>query len=263
MARIKRGVVTTSLGNVAIRYGGRGRFVLLLHHTYGSSASWLRGDFLARLADSCWVFAPDTIGQGDSDLPPRPLEIADYADNTAEVARELGIGRATLIGHHTGAAIAVEIAARYPDLVDAVILSGLPFWTAEERSRNAARFQPWQITADGAYLPEWWQKRLVIAHGLTPDETHWQFLDFLKPGPRVVEPLQALTRYDVAARLPLVTQRALVLTALSDPFGARLDAVAALLPNHEVAIVADGALVHNLDPDAFLATVEAFLDEGA
>jgi pimeloyl-ACP methyl ester carboxylesterase len=39
----------------------------------------------------------------------------------------LGVGRAAVVGHHTGAAIAVEIAAAYPEHVAALVLSASPY----------------------------------------------------------------------------------------------------------------------------------------
>lgn len=264
MATIRRGFVHTRLGNVLVRYGGRGRPVIVLHHTYGSSASGMRGNFLANLADSCFVVAPDTLGQGQSDQPSGRLNIEDYAENIVDVMTELGIENADLIGHHTGAAIALEIAADYQDRVGKLIFSGLPIWTAEERANRIHNSKNEPLVPDdtGDYLVNLWNQRFVVTDGLTPEDMHWRFLDFLRPGPRVNEPLSALYRYDALARLPDVEAKTLALSALSDGFGHRLDEVTQRLKRSETAIAADGTLFNHLDADAFLATVLSFLELG-
>lgn len=261
MTEIRRQYVITQQGQVLVRRGGTGDVVVVLHHTYGSSESALRGDFLPRLGDHFAVFAPDTIGQGQSDLPPHQLTVAEYAENAKDVLDALGLERASFIGHHTGASIALEFAAVNPERVNRLIFSGLPMWTAAEREakRTSGGYRPYAFDPGGQYLHDLWQRRLAITHGLNPDQKHWQFLEFLRPGPRVHEPLQALFRYEPRERLPLVNAPTLALSALSDGFAGQVDEIVALMPNAEPAIVADGTLFHNLDPDAFLATAVSFL----
>jgi pimeloyl-ACP methyl ester carboxylesterase len=262
MARIKRGYVKTSLGHMLVRFGGTGDPVLVLHHTYGSSESGMRGNFLPRLADSYFVVAPDTVGQGQSEPGTEQLDVGNYAEQVRELMDALGIQRAQFVGHHTGASISLEFAARYPDRAAKLLFSGLPVWSAEQREQRqaGAKYQPWEPREDGGHLAELWKARSVIAHGLTPLEAHWQFVEYLRAGPRVSEPLQALFRYDALAAMERVRCPVLAATALSDPFGKELDAICQRVAACEQAIVADGTLFHNLDADAFLSTVLNFLD---
>jgi pimeloyl-ACP methyl ester carboxylesterase len=249
------------LGQVLVRSGGEGKPVVLLHNTYLSSQRFLQAGFLEKLADFFAVFAPDTIGQGHSDLPPRPLELPDYAANLADVVRGLGLERAAFVGSHTGASIALELAASQPDLVERLVLLGLPMWTAAERAERSRlpRFRPWSPTADGRYLQELWQARLPITHGLSPLEMHEQFLEFLEPGPRVHEPLHALFRYEPRDRLPLVQAPTLALASETDPFGASLSEIAAALPNSETGTLPSGPVMHAFDADALVRRLVAFL----
>ncbi|HYI74182.1 MAG TPA: alpha/beta hydrolase [Gaiellaceae bacterium] len=48
-------------------------------------------------------------------------EVATLADDLAWVCDELGVGRAIVVGHSLGALIAVELVARYPHLVAAIV----------------------------------------------------------------------------------------------------------------------------------------------
>ncbi len=71
----------------------------------------------------CAVLAPDLPGHGRSEGEPLG-SIAAMADWTAALIATSGAGTATVIGHSMGSLIALETAARYPDLVSALGLIG-------------------------------------------------------------------------------------------------------------------------------------------
>jgi pimeloyl-ACP methyl ester carboxylesterase/predicted ester cyclase len=79
---------------------------------------------LARaLAAGHRVLAVDAAGHGDSDVPTDADRVAvpAQADDVVAVCDHLGITGAVLVGHSSGAAVAVDIAARRPDLAAAVV----------------------------------------------------------------------------------------------------------------------------------------------
>jgi pimeloyl-ACP methyl ester carboxylesterase len=262
MARIRREFVDTPLGQVLVRTGGSGKPVFLLHNTYLGSESFERGGFLERAADRYQVYAPDAIGQTDSDQPPHALEIADYAANLGDVMTGLGVEKASFVGSHTGASIALELAVAQPERVDALVFAGLPLWTASQRDKVSQmdRFKAWDYRADGTHLTDLWQARAGgITHGLTPEQMHKQFLAFLRSGPRVHEPLLALFRYEPRDRLPLVKARVLAVAAEGDPFKEQIPEITAAIPSTETVILPPGTLLHAFDPDGLLAALTDFL----
>ena len=112
------------------------------------------------LAERFTVIAPDTPGYGGSD----PLElhrpqIADYADALKEVVDALGLERAALFGRHTGAAIAIEYANRYPAQVSGVVLEGCPAFTPEEMEELVASYlPPFRPVWDGGHVAWLWSR---------------------------------------------------------------------------------------------------------
>ena len=58
---------------------------------------------------------------GSTHTPP-PVSIADHADDAAALLDELGVRRAHLAGHSTGAAIAAQVALDHPETVQTLIL---------------------------------------------------------------------------------------------------------------------------------------------
>ena len=79
------------------------------------------------------VIAPDTLGYGMSDQPNEPLSIEEYASVITDVMNDQEIDEATVIGHHTGAAIAASLGEKHPNRVKKIILHGVPLYSEEEK----------------------------------------------------------------------------------------------------------------------------------
>ena len=96
-------------------------FPLLLINGLGSDhLEWLHQfpAFEARFR----VVVFDNRGTGKTDVPPGPYTTAEMADDAASLLRALGTSRAHVLGVSLGGMIAQEVALRYPDLVDGLVL---------------------------------------------------------------------------------------------------------------------------------------------
>jgi pimeloyl-ACP methyl ester carboxylesterase len=103
---------------------------------------------------------PDTPGAGHSTaLPVSALAIDDLAAALAGFVDEIGLGRFALYGTHTGAAIALAFAARYPERVTALVLDGLAAWTEAERAAYRQDYAPPFLPSwDGGHLTWLWSR---------------------------------------------------------------------------------------------------------
>lgn len=61
-------------------------------------------------------------GQAGAPRSPEPVSFAAHASDAAALLGSLGIGRAHVAGHSTGASIALQLATDRPDLVDTLVL---------------------------------------------------------------------------------------------------------------------------------------------
>ncbi len=130
--------------------------VVLLHQTPRSVDEF--AEVIPILATQLRVIAVDNPGYGASDIPPRQPTVEEYADTVVALLDHLEIPQATLVGHHTGAILAVDVAARYPDRVDRLVLSGPHYMDAEMRELLHKISVQWRVQPDGSHMTEKWEK---------------------------------------------------------------------------------------------------------
>ena len=94
-----------------------------LHPDNGSSRMFAR--FLSEIADVRSVYAPDLPGLGESDPSPSS-SVAEAAGAVSDLADDLRLRQIDLLGVHSGAAVALELAAARPELVRRLVLVGVP-----------------------------------------------------------------------------------------------------------------------------------------
>ena len=95
--------------------------LVCLHPEQSSSRAFAR--FLPEIADVRSVYAPDLPGCGESDPSPTS-SAADAAGAVSDLADDLRLKQIDLLGIHTGAGIAMDLAAARPLLVRRLVLVG-------------------------------------------------------------------------------------------------------------------------------------------
>ncbi len=115
-ALLRHGFADTRHGQVHYVRQGHGLPVLLLHQTPRSWDEYR--DVIPILARDFHVIAMDTLGFGSSTRPPTPWTVETFAEGVLDLCDELGLGSFALVGHHTGAVVAVEVAATRPDRIE-------------------------------------------------------------------------------------------------------------------------------------------------
>ncbi len=158
--KIKRAFLDTEDGQIHYRIGGEGEPLILLHQNPMSSNEY-RELMPIFIKEKKLVIAMDFLGFGESDQPPRMYYIEDYAKTVTLLLDKLGIKKANILGHHTGAFVAAEVAAAYPERVNKLILSCIDYFEEEERKKLYSKFsEAYQIKEDGSHLTKRWPVRL-------------------------------------------------------------------------------------------------------
>jgi pimeloyl-ACP methyl ester carboxylesterase len=259
---VERRFVGTPRARIHIATAGTGRPILLLHQT---PRSWDEfRDVLPRLGRHYRAIAMDTVGFGDSDaLAFEENSIEAWSACAFDLLDALGLPQVAVVGHHTGAAIAIEMAAASPGRIAAMALSAPPYVDAERRARAASKsvIDEAPRRADGSHLGALWQMRRPDYPAGDSDLLDRFMVDALKAGPLAAEGHRVVGRYAMETRLPLVRCPVRVLAPAADPHafpvaGKVTDAIAGA-SMVEIA----GAMVPFPDqmPEVFAETVLAFL----
>lgn len=248
-------------GQVHYRHGGRADAptALALHQSPLSSATY-EATIAPLVARGLRVIAPDTPGFGMSDPTPEPWSIPDYARAAWQVADALGLGEVHLLGQHTGAVIAADMALAQPQRVRGVLLQGLPLYDDAERAEKKRSYAPGYTPAeDGSHLGVIRNRIRMLYPRLDVAETDRQVIEYLSTGPDYATAYRAVFEYtvDTAAldALPL-----LLLHGSNDLVDRFTPVVTAALPSAPLVTIPGGTdFVMDEQPEAFAEEVARFV----
>jgi 3-oxoadipate enol-lactonase / 4-carboxymuconolactone decarboxylase len=236
----------------------RGRTLIMLHAAGSNGHAW-HYQFEA-LGDAHSPIAPDFPGHGRSSGVEGLPSISDYTDFAVSFADALGIESAVFVGRSMGGAIAIDLAARYPKRVQALVLMAtaakfdvprerLDQWRAVTMGRTGQPF-----TNDGYSPKTIAEKREIIQEGWgeqirTDPRTRWG-------------DLVACSEADLRSRLGEIAAPTLILAGADDQITppAAAEELQRGIKGARLQVIADAA--HNLTterPTEVNAAVAKFL----
>lgn len=220
------------------------------------------------------VFAPDTLGNGDSAAPlEQTPEIKYFADSVVRILDQLQLDKVDFYGSHTGGRIVCEMAVSHPDRVRRVVIDGLVEYDADLKRQILENYAPavepddhgghlswaFQFVRDQAFFFPYFMRDAEHAlsnPGRTPEHLHAHTVDVLKGLTTYHKPYLAAFRYPARERMPLIKVPALVMAGESDP-------PPLITGTEEMALLSDLAemLVVGPGPEPKVAAATAFFDK--
>lgn len=264
MTTLRQQTVDTAQGPVHFARCGQGPAVLLLHQT---PRSWREYEYvLPLLGRGADCVAMDTVGYGDT--PPfadGTPTIERWADVAIALMDALGIERFAVVGHHTGAVIGMEAAARAPERVQALVLSSCPYVDAARRAHHGDRpvVDGVSARASGEHLLELWRGRQGFYPAGDVRLLERFVADALIAGPRAAQGHITVNRYRMEDRIGQVACPTLIVGATDDPHAyPAVPRLAQAMPHARRQDI-PGAMVPLPEqlPQAFAQAVGAFLHE--
>ena len=241
------------------RFQGNGEPVLLLHPGVGSSDAFT--NTMPYMSGKYLVIAPDFLGNGDSDPALFEYTMLDHARSLISFMDSLGIKKANVVGHHTGAKVAAELAINRPERVNKLVLSAIGYW---EAAVNIEKNEPDNFTSrveikpDGSHLMEWWRRAAMWHDPL--DIIEASVIEYIKAGPRGEEAHLAGNDYNPKTRLPLVNCPLMVLFETKDPFYVVAEGVKKLAPHATFKVIENGPIyVDRIMQQEFAGAILDFL----
>lgn len=115
------------LQNEVVHYEvlGRSRPIIFLHGWVGSWRYWVPS--MQSASTSYRAYALDFWGFGHTAWNPPAYTLEHQTELLGGFLETLGIGRIALVGHGLGAVVALLYAAKFPQVVDRLMLTSLPF----------------------------------------------------------------------------------------------------------------------------------------
>ncbi len=221
---------------------------LVLIHGFAANSDWWNYQ-IPSLAQKQRVIAIDLRGHGRSGRPGDGFTIAQLAEDVVLALDRLEVPKPWIpTGHSSGGLIAVEIALRYPEQVEKLILIATPL-------EIKSRLLPWAAQLFMSY-PEWLMRLIQPIYKLDSRGRGGASLVSLR------RLFADLNRWNGGEKFPKVSQPTLVIIgdrdyALPEAYFHR---VSKLIPDSKVVNI--GASKHQIPlerPKAVLRTIEHFL----
>ncbi len=137
---------------------GDGRTLVLLHGG-GDSGEHSFERQIEMLSVHHRIIAPDQVGQGHTPDVPGPLSYTHMMEDTVAVIQVLRLHKVDIMGFSDGGIIGLMLAARYPQLVRRLIISGVNIapegLTDEQREELRASQAPMPKTIDEKLAQLW------------------------------------------------------------------------------------------------------------
>lgn len=238
---------------------GDGVPLVFFHQTASSSKMWLK--VMRQLSDLGPSYAIDTPGFGGSFDPDGAPSMNQYVDWMAETLSALGIERAHLIGHHTGACIACELAARYAGLAESVSLVGPVPLTEEERIEFSKHFgTPFETTVSGSYLMDNWHYLDRLGAHAAPELFHREMWDMLRAQYGRVQSYAAVWEQDFSTYYRSVGAPLAIMCARDDVLWPFFQRAQEMRPDARAVVPRGANFEPDLDPDTVAGAIRQLID---
>ena len=255
---IRKGYVDTGFGQIHYRClpaDNADAPLVFFHRTAVSSGSFV--PVMLELAGWRPMVAFDTPGFGASFAPEVDAAMPDFLSFFTAALDGLKIGTFHLVGHHTGAHFAAELALRLPDRALSLMIDGAMVTTAEERAAQRPA-PPVTIDEQGAYARHAWDFLRPYYTCFDAQCIHAEFIGALASTFTRSACMAAVRAHDLGAVLSGVTIPVLASAAADDVFADHLERIEAARPGTAIHIYENAGIASpELRPATFAGLVKA------
>ena len=258
---MERAYANTPAGQIHYRAEGNGEPVLFLHKASLSSDEFT--ELMPLLSNKCRIIAVDVLGCGSSEQPSFTPKIEDYALNIIDFLDAIKVQKTSIVGSLFGASIAVEMAVKYPDRVNKLVLCDLLHVEPETLSRAANDFKDETVIfkEDGSHLVEVWKGR-GAKPGVNLEMVQCATVEYLKSGlgVRAGDSHRAKFAYNVEPKLTQIKCPVLLLYSQRSGLFRRLEATRKFLPDAQAQLIENTPAFPTWEnPQAYAQSIADFL----
>ena len=262
MSIIRKGYADTPEGQVHFRQLNQvdGIPLVLLHQT--ASSGMMFESLMNLLADNFHTIAPDTPGFSASFPPPNLFTVQYLSDSLHAALTQLGVESCFLFGHHTGSAIAVQMAFDHTGFVNRAVLSGPPLLSEAQISGLKASLKPFALTENGSHLTHVWERIRKRDVSLPLDIVHREVLLTQSAREAAQGAYQAVFDQPFGEQLAALDIPILVMAGENDTLHASLEPSYKLLRNGEMRVIEGaGPYICDTHSSTVAEILQSFLKE--
>ena len=246
---------------------GKGAPLMLIAGLASDSQSWQA--VIKDLSRHYLVITPDNRGVGRTMPQNIEISIQQIVDDSVALIKHLGLSYVNLLGHSMGGFVALDLAIRYPDCVNKLILAGT---SASNSRRNNALFSDWASCLEsGMNVGLWFRTIFYWIFSRSFFENEAAVSDAVRfaieyPYPQSAlafrNQVKAIASYGGTEDLSRVRAKTMVISGKEDllfPTGESSDLVRAI-PRADFSVIDNAAhSIHMEQPQAFTNCVLDFL----
>lgn len=259
MSIIRKGYVDTPHGQIHFRQIKKvdGVPLVLLHQT--ASSGMMFEQMMTLLKDDFHTIALDNPGFGASFQPPSGFSIRYISDSLYSALHQLGVESCFMFGHHTGSAIAVQMAHDHPGFIKKMVLSGAPLLSEAQINGLKSSLKPFAIAEDGSHLTQVWERIRKRDSALALETVHREVLLTQSAREAGQRAFQAVFEQPFAEQLSALEIPILVMAGENDTLRASLEPAFSILKNGTMKVIPNqGPYICDQNPQAVADVIKEF-----
>jgi pimeloyl-ACP methyl ester carboxylesterase len=260
----RRAYADGPFGQIHYRFVGNGPALLMFHQAPMTSGQF-DSVYGPLAAHGLQVIGVDMPGFGMSDPTDFVPRVEDYAQVAPAVLDALGLQKAVMLGHHTGALVATEAVLQFPERATGLVLAGPLPMTEGERENFLATItvkeKAFEALPGGQHLADMFKTRERMAAGSVPLHRLSDYvIQALSGRGTYWHGHHAAFQYRQELSLLKVTHPALIITNTGDLIYEQAQRARALRPDFAYAELEGGGVdIVDQQPEAWSALVADFV----
>jgi pimeloyl-ACP methyl ester carboxylesterase len=256
---IRKGYADTPNGQIHFRQLKKvdGVPLVLFHQT--ASSGMMFEQMMTLLADDFHTIALDSPGFGASFPPPNLFSVSYISDSLHAALTSLGVESCYAFGHHTGSAIAVQMAHDNPNFIKKAVLSGPPLLSESQVNGLKSSLKSFAIAEDGSHLTHVWERIRKRDVNLPLEVVHREVLLTQSAREAAQGAYQAVFEQPFKVQLEALEIPILVMAGENDTLRASLEPAYSILKNGKMKVIpGEGPYICDQNPRVVADVIKEF-----
>ncbi len=260
--QIEKGYIKSTLGKIHYWTIGKGDALLLIHQSSSSGEEY--AGLIPYLSNKYQLISFDWLGHGNSDDPEHELGVEEYTKAALVVLDHLNIQKCSILGHHGGALLAMNVTYLQPNRVHKLLLSGTSGPKTKEEAEAFKNNLPikrhQEIEKNGQSILDTWKRYIQYIPDTDTKNVMIAFINNLHAKLRPYDAHYGVLSWDRNPALKSLKCPVLLIQGEQDVFVSHQEKLLDIIPNSKRKVLANaGAFLFFEKPKECSALIHSFL----